>query len=420
MILLYGKGGFELLAPDLDKGEQETLFYNAVKLLKARCHPSAAGLLQRLPFDCYNATNDFNDDFHVLFAFLPLVEYEEMHKLSQDVEGKIAFQTIATVVDEIGPYIRFIACDLAKEDPDAQWQSTMMRRIQDNEKRNKVTLPVAVCAVVNEILSGSHATLDELFRRAGAPGDPPAFSHATKWKNWLLRAGQDPNTDALQVLGKVLEEFMEVEPAVDQGEIISWLGSDFPSARSLWQAKKQRLENVLRKYGFRYVKGGRIVQTDVAPASEALAQAIREHDFDTIEVEFRRAVDTVNDDPGTAITAGCALLEALYKAFLEEKEIELPAKETIKPLWNLVQKELGLDPKDQTDMDIQRILSGMTSLVDGIGALRTHAGSAHGGGKLRYRMKARHARLLINCAHTLALFLIETWKDRDAKLSENL
>ena len=29
MILLYGKGGFELLAPDLDKGEQETLFYNA-------------------------------------------------------------------------------------------------------------------------------------------------------------------------------------------------------------------------------------------------------------------------------------------------------------------------------------------------------------------------------------------------------
>lgn len=419
MILLYGKGGFELLAPDLDKGQQETLFYNAAQLLRARSHPSAAGLLQRLPFDCYNATNDFNDDFHVLFALLPLVEYEEMRKLSQDVEGKIAFQAIATIVSEVGPYIRFIACDLAKEDPDVRWQSTMMNRMQDDEKRKKMTLPVAVCVVVNEILSGSHATLDELFRRAGAPGDPPAFSHATKWKNWLLRAGQDQNTDALQVLGKVLEEFMEVEPVEGQNEILSWSGLDFPSTHAVWQAKKQRLETVLRRYGFRYVKGGCIVQTEVTPASEALAQAIREHDFDTIEVEFRRAVDTVDDDPGTAITAGCALLEALCKAFLEEKGIEVPAKETIKPLWNLIQKKLGLDPKDQTDMDIQRILSGMTSVVDGIGALRTHAGSAHGGGKLRYRIKARHARLLINSAHTLALFLIETWKDRDGKVSES-
>lgn len=420
MIILYGKGGFDLLAPDLDKGEQETLFYNASKLLRARCHPSAAGLLQRLPFDVYNATNDFNDEFHVLFALLPLVEYEEMNKLSQDVEGKIAFQTIATIISEIGPYIRYIACELAKENPDKQWQSTVNKRSNDIDNREKMTLPVAVCAVVNEILSGSHATLDELFRRAGAPGDPPAFSHATKWKNWLLRAGKDPDTDALQVLGRVLEEFMEVEPAEDQSGIISWFGSDFPSARSLWQAKKQRLENVLRKYGFRYLKGGRIVQTDVAPASEALAQAIREHDFDTIDVEFRRAVDAAKDDPGAAITAGCALLEALYKIYLEEKGIELPSKETIKPLWGLVQKELGLDPKDQTDMDIQRILSGMTSVVDGIGALRTHAGSAHGGGKLRYRVKARHARLLINSAHTMALFLIETWKDRDTKLSENV
>jgi hypothetical protein len=205
---------------------------------------------------------------------------------------------------------------------------------------------------------------------------------------------------------------MEVE-SPDEVVTVRWLGQDFQSARELWLAKKQRIENVLQKYGLRYLRGGRIVETGTGLASETLAQVLEQHDFDTIEVEFRRAIQMVNEDPGGAITAGCALLEALFKAYLEEKGVGLPNKETVKPLWSLVQKELGLDPKDQTDLDIQRILTGMISVVDGIGALRTHAGSAHGGGKLRYRVKPRHARLLINSANTLALFLIETWKGRD-------
>ena len=57
----------------------------------------------------------------------------------------------------------------------------------------------------------------------------------------------------------------------------------------------------------------------------------------------------------------------------------------------------------------------MISVVDGIGAFRTHAGSAHGGGGLRYRVRARHANLVVNSAQTLALFLIETWEEREKK-----
>ncbi len=413
MIVLHGHGGFGLLSPDLDKEEQETLFYNASKILKTRGYPSAAGLLERVPFDIYEGTNDFNDEFCVLFAQLPLSEYEELRRLSEDNEGKLAFRVIAQVITEIGPCIRFVACDLSQEPPDAKWQRIVSRRIESDKGFQHKTLPVAVCALVNQVLAGSHATLNALFRNAGAPSDPPELSHATKWKTWLLRASEDPNTDAHHVLGKILEEFMEVEPPDDAG-LFSWLGREFPSAKELWLAKKQRLESVLQKYGLQYLRGGQILETGTGLASEALAQALEENDFATIEVEFRRALQTVTDDPGAAITAGCAILEALFKSYLEQKEIELPTKQTIKPLWSTVQKELGLDPKNQTDADIQRILSGMTSVVDGIGALRTHAGSAHGGGKLRYRVKPRHARLLINSAHTLALFLIESWKQREA------
>lgn len=58
------------------------------------------------------------------------------------------------------------------------------------------------------------------------------------------------------------------------------------------------------------------------------------------------------------------------------------------------------------------ILGGLGAVVDGIGALRTHAGSAHGRGRRAYRVEARHARLAVHAAHTLVVFGIETWAAR--------
>jgi hypothetical protein len=66
-------------------------------------------------------------------------------------------------------------------------------------------LSKAVCAVVAEVLHGSHADLDAVFISAGAPGPPPEASHRTKWKEWLFRAGTDPNVDSLSVVGNLLE-----------------------------------------------------------------------------------------------------------------------------------------------------------------------------------------------------------------------
>ena len=68
-----------------------------------------------------------------------------------------------------------------------------------------VRLSRALCAVIGEALRGSHGTLDALFISAGAPGEPPALSHGTKWKEWLFRAGVDETVDSLAVLGNILE-----------------------------------------------------------------------------------------------------------------------------------------------------------------------------------------------------------------------
>jgi hypothetical protein len=111
--------------------------------------------------------------------------------------------------------------------------------------------------VVGDVLAttGSHATLDELFLSAGAPGEPPALSHGSKWKSWLFRTGQDPNVDSIKVLGDLLEEFMDLPP-------------DDPDALKEWRAKRTRVEAVLEENGLRYFRFGRVLPQGMQSIAE--------------------------------------------------------------------------------------------------------------------------------------------------------
>lgn len=115
----------------------------------------------------------------------------------------------------------------------------------------------SLCAVVGDVIAttGSHATLDELFRSAGAPGDPQGLSHGSKWKTWLFHVGQDPNIDALAVLGNILEEFMDVPP-------------EDSMALSEWQDKRSRVVAVLEQSGLRYFCFGRVLPQGTLPEND--------------------------------------------------------------------------------------------------------------------------------------------------------
>jgi hypothetical protein len=106
----------------------------------------------------------------------------------------------------------------------------------------------ALCKIVGDVIqtTGGHPSLDALFISSGAPGDPPALAHHSKWKEWLFRAGQDSSVDSLQVLGNVLEEYMDTCPA----EV-----SDHPK----WNENKLRIEAALADDGLRYFRLGRVL-----------------------------------------------------------------------------------------------------------------------------------------------------------------
>ena len=115
-----------------------------------------------------------------------------------------------------------------------------------------VRLPKALCVVVGEVLSetGTHSSLEILFRSSGAGEPGPEIldlAHHSKWKEWLFKAGRDPDIDSLDVLGGVIEEFMDVPP------------NEFSDEWPQWQGNRQRLERALEEAGYRYFRGGRVL-----------------------------------------------------------------------------------------------------------------------------------------------------------------
>ena len=174
---------------------------------------------------------------------------------------------------------------------------------------------------------------------------------------------------------------------------------------------RDRLSKVLTQCELQYVKGGH-VRGALGSPSRSLEDYIRGREISPIELEFDRALKNVDANPREAVSAASNILESVCKIYIEQTGITAPPKQDLKSVWSVVRKDLGFDPSRIEDEDLQRIVSGMISIVEGIGALRTHASSAHGASRKTYRLEPRHARLAIHSAHTVALFVLESWAKR--------
>jgi len=262
-------------------------------------------------------------------------------------------------------------------------------------------IPRAVIAEVADVLAShyySHNMIDNLLIRCGAPGDPPGGTLINKITNWLSWANDDPSVDPFTLLGCILNEFMERE-------------TEDPA----WLQRRERINRILARYSLSYHQDGRIIGGTSGPPSRTLQEIIRGRDWPAIELEFARALDSVESDPPTAVTAACAIVESLCKVYIEDEGLDTPSDQSIKPLWRVVQGHLQLHPGSVEDHDLRKILGGLSSILDGVGALRTHGGSAHGHGSEHRPLQAHQARLAVNAAHTLVTFVIEVWDQRRSR-----
>ncbi|MFZ4701490.1 MAG: abortive infection family protein [Candidatus Methylumidiphilus sp.] len=194
---------------------------------------------------------------------------------------------------------------------------------------------------------------------------------------------------------------------------------DFSNDPTRHLAVLDHLNQRLRYDGFELQQQGLRVRLVAAghttPAIERLSDIVETINFDTVQRDLDRALASIDADPEDAITAACSTIESVCRSILIELKEPLPAKKDAQGLFNAVKRPLGLS-SDRTDIDpeiatdVRTILGGLATVVQGVGALRTHAGDAHGRERGCARVDARIARLAIHAASTVALFLIETWQ----------
>ena len=276
-------------------------------------------------------------------------------------------------------------------------------------------IPKPVVEVIIAVLAGnhSHADLNRIFGEAGAPGDMPEGPRHAKVREWLKRAGEDKTLNAHVMLGKVLEQLMEVDAPPDN------YYNTPGSAQTALDATRKRVTDSLAKHGLKYEKGG-FIRGGVRLAARSFEEMLRARDLPAVEKNFEDAVALANTKPEDAVGKACSMLESVFRFLIEASEpINLPAKGDLPGLWKVVRGQLHLDPLElgkEGSEDLKTILGGLASVAGGIGSLRTHESTAHGKGSKGYNIKPRHARVAVHAASTLAVFLIETWEDRNQVL----
>jgi hypothetical protein len=181
---------------------------------------------------------------------------------------------------------------------------------------------------------------------------------------------------------------------------------------------EDKLENVLNylnRYlqydGFEIVKIGityKVIEAGgTAPVTEVFGN--KALSLPSVKADFERAVSCINSDPRGAITSACSTLESVAKSILDGLGKPYPKDQSIQPLVFATLRELTLAPDQYSEAEIKRILGGLVNIPAGIGVLRTKYGNAHGRGTQFAQLLPRHARLAVNAASTVGLFLLETY-----------
>lgn len=230
----------------------------------------------------------------------------------------------------------------------------------------------------------------------GRPEIPPEGNCRNKCITWLKNCNDHPEVKALEVFGAVIQDYMDHES---------------PST-SVTEGRKS-VNNAFSKNQLSYRINGIITTAGSTSISKTLEDFLRSGDFSSIEDEFDRAVKNIQGDPHSSITASCAIIEAALKFYIERSnDLDMPGRLNAMNLWHVVQRHLTLNDDETLATDQHKALKGISSMIDGVGSFRSHIGSAHGRGSNPSKIVVAEARLVVNAAHTLVIFIMELLRSK--------
>lgn len=151
-----------------------------------------------------------------------------------------------------------------------------------------------------------------------------------------------------------------------------------------------------------------------SPVQLSDEQLLKRLNAEAVQAVWQRALDRRATDPEGAITSARGLLETTCKHIMDDLSVSYPDDADLPRLYRLTAGTLQIAPSQHTEDVFKQILGGCTAVVEGLGALRSRLGDAHGGGRKKVRPATRHAHLAVNLAGAMTSFLVETWEARKA------
>ena len=186
----------------------------------------------------------------------------------------------------------------------------------------------------------------------------------------------------------------------DTGQFWNFIKQKFPTYKErrefLWEEFRPVLESL----------EGR----NETPSHETISGALENFDPNNVSRDWTKALSRLDEDPEGAITSARTLLESVCKHILDQTETPYQDELDLPALYKRTSRQLNLAPEQHSEQIFKQILGGCTSITNGLAGVRNRLGDAHGQGSNRVKPARRHAKLAVNVAGAMAVFLIETWE----------
>lgn len=140
----------------------------------------------------------------------------------------------------------------------------------------------------------------------------------------------------------------------------------------------------------------------------AMPQAVQALNWTAVRRDWEKAAERTREDPAGALTSARSLLESVCRHVLEARAIPYNHADNLQTLYRTTARNLNLSPEQQAEDLFRQVLGGCHTVANGVAGLRNQFSDAHGRGGSDAAAAIRHARLGVNAACTIALFLMET------------
>ncbi|MBQ0067736.1 MAG: abortive infection family protein, partial [Phascolarctobacterium sp.] len=124
------------------------------------------------------------------------------------------------------------------------------------------------------------------------------------------------------------------------------------------------------------------------------------------DVQDRAIKDVEEENFDSAITKAKTLLEEVFKYVLENRGIEQSKSISMSELYKKVREEYGIKTGNEADIRINKLISGLNTIVDAVVEMRNIASDSHGLGSKRISVENHHALLIVNAACIVADFIL--------------